>query len=268
MRYSGLDFLDKQCDLKIFEYTNSYILTTFKIGTRVFSETTHLIHDYNLLLDDVDLLFSKLNKNKKIYIVIKNPLDRFLSAATQLTFEGATKYTAAYSLAKWGNESYFFTNFWSDFVNGGISNPKQIYSDEFSITEFKPVSENREVWKMWLDVIHFNLKLGDSHLSQYHEYCYQNCYKVINHSYDVSIIEDFQLKNVELFRKITDLDLPVKTHQNKKWTEFLNQNLIHDVDEVLPRVSINPFLITERSVEIENYITNEFRYYNKLKELV
>lgn len=268
MRYSGLSFLDKFCDLKIFEYPTSYILTTFKIGTRALSDTTHLIHDYNLILDESDLLFNRLNRDKKIYIVIKNPVDRFLSGATQLTFEGATKYTAAYSLAKWGTESHFFTNFWPELINLNITNVKQIYSYDFNVENFKGVDENVSAWKTWLDIIHFNLKMGDNHLSQYHQYCYQNCYKVLNHDYDITIIQDTDLKNNETFKSITDMDLPKWTYKNTKWVNFLKTEFIYDIDDTLPHISLNPAIISEQAVEIENYLSEEYEYYNKFKTLL
>jgi CRISPR/Cas system-associated endonuclease Cas3-HD len=268
MRYAGLAFLDRQCDLKIYEYRDSYILTTFKIGTRVLAETTNQIHDYNLISDEVELLFSKLSdKNKKIYILIKNPLNRFLSAATQLTFEGATKYTAAYSLAKWGSESYFFTKFWPEFVNGGLSNPKQLYSAYFDTMEFKDINESHDIWKTWLDIIHFNMKMGDSHLSRYHMYVYQNCYKVIKDNYNVSIVDDYEMKDNEFFKKITNTNLPNETYNNKKWVSFLKKTLIYDVDSELPRVSLNPFMLSDRATEVEDYISDEYWYYNKFKNL-
>lgn len=268
MRYAGLYFLDNHCDLKIYEYHNSYILTTFKIGTRVLTETTNQIHDYNLVSDDVDLLFSKLSdRDKKIYILIKNPLNRFLSAATQLTFEGATKYTAAYSLVKWGSESYFFTNFWPEFIRGGIANQKQLYSAYFDTREFKDIDESHDIWKTWLDIVHFNMKMGDSHLSRYHMYTYQNCYKVLKDKYDITIVDDYEMKDNNFFKKITEINLPDTTYNNKKWTDFLKKTLIYDVDVNLPRVSLNPFMLNDRAVEIEDYISDEYIYYNKFKNI-
>ena len=268
MRYAGLDFLYKPCDLKIFEYGDVYICTTFKIGTRSFSDTTNLINGYDLMRDDIHTLFRMFDKNKKIYIVIKNPVNRFISGATQTTFEGATQYTAAYSLAKWGSESHFFREVWPQFVKGGIDNSTQIYSQNFDSSEFENIESSISVWKTWLDIVHFNIRMGDAHLSQYHKHCYQNFYKVLKNHHDIEIIEDTELMNHTIFKNITNTNLPPRTHTNSKWNGFLKQNIIYDVDDTLPRVSINPFLITENAVEIEDYITEEFRYYNKLKNLI
>ena len=268
MRYAGTDFLDKHCDLKIFEYDDVYVCTTFKIGTRVFSSTSINESAYDLISDDTNLLFDKLNKNKKVYIVIKNPANRFLSGATQLTFEGATHYTAAYSLARWGSESYFFTNIWPKFIKDGISNPIQLYNNDFNTCEFIDFDNNLDTWKIWLDIIHFNITVGDTHLSEYHKYCYNNCYKLIHHTHDVEIIEDTKFKNFETFKNITNTDLPTRTHENSRWTEYLKEHFLMDIDITSPRVSLNPKLISEKVVMVEDYITEEFRYYNKLKALI
>lgn len=270
MRYSGLDFIRKHIDIKAFEYDSCIIITTFKIGTRVFEQTTTTVYDLDLSNDlsfhsneQFDLLKSR---NKPIFIVIKDPLDRFLSGAIQVTFEGATSLTSAYSLAKWGTESYFFTHFWKEFVNTSEFS-EQVYSVYFDTKHFKDVNKNTEVWKTWLDIIHFNIKMGDNHVSQYHKHLYLNLYKPFNEKLDITIITDTDLKDKDVFFNLTKKDLPPKDFNNIKWKDFLMQNIIFDIDYNLPRVSFNPFLLTEHAVEMEDYLTEEYRYYNKLKNI-
>lgn len=265
MKYRGMNKYGGS-SIRILEYDNSYILTTFKIGTRILSSlNTHnnFKIDTNEPIDEIKKL---LSKDKPLFIVIKNPIDRFITAAVQVTFQGATQDTAAFSLAKWGDESYFYKNFWKEFCKDTESPPNPIYDYEFDTNNLKPFYSISKQWEIWLDMVHFNLMYNNQHLNRYHHDCYYNIYKELKNSHTIKIITDIELKNSDVFNKITGQNFNI-THSNSNhnWNSYIKQNIIVDIDSDEPSIGFNPNIFNTRILDIIKYIESEYLYYNKFR---
>jgi len=263
MRYSN------NSSIKIYEFDNSYVITTFKIGTRALeSANPNNSFDFNTSINESGDLFDILKKDKSIIILIKNPVERFLSGGVQVTFESASENTAAYSLARWGSEDYYFTTFLKKFVKNDISDSSIIYRRDFDLNNLKPFDESIELWKEWLSIVNFNIRIGNGHLSYYHRDCFQNLYKLISSIYDVRIIEDIEMRNIDTFKEVTGKKYSSENFSNSIWKSYLRDNIIDHTDNISNLSYINPLLITNQSISIQKYLNDEYAFYGSFKKLI
>jgi hypothetical protein len=260
-----------QYDLFIAEGRDCFVITKAKVGSRYISEifpnNCHVIPlDINLEFNDTNLpkekkdIFYRLcdleNNKKKIFILYRNPINRFISGTIEdlIINVAPSNYNEKFYLKKYLKEHSIDVYEFYENLN------KDEYDNSFLLNEkYKP---------FLLDILSdfFFWQISTSPIISHHSSPYMNIYDVLFKSPNINSeniilinIDDKENKLEEIFSKYTSIDKTLQEDASKYRKLISNKKFYPLLREMLDN---NIFFnqLAENVCGLDIYFYNEFEH--------